>query len=174
MTTPTGKTLSKTTGKTRGRTTRATLALDRAGTCYSLHAYAYDPKAPRIGLQAAEALGVPPGRVLKTLMADVDGRPVCLLVASDREVAMKRVAAAFSGKAAAMLKPADAERLTGYAVGGISPLAQRRAVPTAVDAGSLTEPSAAIHINGGGRGLQIRLGEGDLVAVLNAAVVPLT
>lgn len=156
------------------KTTRATLALDKAGIRYSLHTYAYDPEAPRIGLQAAEALGVPPGRVLKTLMASVDGRTVCLLIASDREAAMKRVAAAFGGKSAAMLKPADAERLTGYHVGGISPLGQKRPVPTAIDAGALTEPGAEIHINGGGRGLQIRLTEGDLVAALAAEVVPLS
>ena len=156
------------------KTTRATQALDRAGLRYSLHTYDYDPNAPRIGLQAAEALGVPPSRVLKTLMASVDGRTVCLLVASDREVSMKRVAAAFSGKSAAMLKPADAERLTGYHVGGISPLGQKRSVPTAIDAGSLGEPTAEIHVNGGGRGLQIRLTEGDLVTALAALVVPLT
>jgi len=160
--------------KTAPKTTRATQALDRAGLRYSLHAYDYDPEAQRIGLQAAEALGVPPCRVLKTLMASVDGRPVCLLVASDREVSMKRVAAAFGGKAAAMLKPADAERLTGYHVGGISPLGQKRPFPTAIDAGSLGDPGAEIHINGGGRGLQIRLTEADLAAVLKALVVPLT
>ena len=160
--------------KSAAKTTRATQALDKVGLRYSLHAYDYDPDAPRIGLQAAEALGVPPGRVLKTLMAAVDGRTICLLVASDREVSMKRVAAAFSGKAAAMLKPADAERLTGYHVGGISPLGQKRAFPTAIDSGSLGDPGAEIHVNGGGRGLQIRLTEGDLVAVLQALVVPLT
>ncbi len=159
--------------KTAPKSTRATQALDTAGIRYSLHAYAYDPDARHIGLQAAEALGVAPGRVLKTLMAAVDGRPVCLLVASDREVSMKRVAAAFSGKTAAMLKPAEAERLTGYHVGGISPLGQKRLFPTAIDLGSLGDPGAEIHINGGGRGLQIRLTESDLVAVLTAKVVPL-
>ncbi|KZC03074.1 aminoacyl-tRNA deacylase [Methylobacterium sp.] len=163
----------KTPTRTSAKTTRATLALDKAGIRHGLHVYAYDPDAPRIGLQAAEALGVDPGRVLKTLMASVDGRTVCLLVASDKEVSMKRVAAAFSGKAASMLKPADAERLTGYHVGGISPLGQKRSFPTAIDAGSLTDPAAEIHVNGGGRGLQIRLTEGDLVGVLNALVVPL-
>jgi Cys-tRNA(Pro)/Cys-tRNA(Cys) deacylase len=167
------KTAAKTAAKAPAKITRATQALDKAGFRYSVYTYAYDPDAPRIGLQAAEALGVDPGRVLKTLMAAVDGRPVCLLVASDREVAMKRVAAAFSGKAAAMLKPADAERLTGYHVGGISPLGQKRSFPTAIDAGSLGDPGAEIHVNGGGRGLQIRLTEGDLVAVLDARVVPL-
>ncbi|GJE36382.1 aminoacyl-tRNA deacylase [Methylobacterium persicinum] len=156
------------------KTTRATQALDRLGIRYSLHACEYDPDAPRIGLQAAEALGVAPSRVLKTLMAAVDGRTVCLLVASDREAAMKRVAAAFGGKSAAMLKPADAERLTGYHVGGISPLGQKRPFPTVIDAGALTDPAAEIHVNGGGRGLQIRLTEGDLVAALAPLVVSLT
>ncbi|MGC5777838.1 YbaK/EbsC family protein [Methylobacterium sp. NFXW15] len=155
------------------KTTRATLALDKAGLRYSLHTYDYDADAPRIGLQAAEALGVPPSRVLKTLMAAVDGRTVCLLVASDKEVSMKRVAAAFGGKAAAMLKPADAERLTGYHVGGISPLGQKRPFPTAIDAGSLTASTDEIHVNGGGRGLQICLTEADLVAALSAKVVAL-
>ncbi|GJD33566.1 aminoacyl-tRNA deacylase [Methylobacterium aerolatum] len=156
------------------KTTRATQALDRLGLRYTLHSYDYDGDAPRIGLQAAEALGVPPSRVLKTLMAAVDGRTVCLLLASDREAAMKRVAAAFGGKSAAMLKPADAERLTGYHVGGISPLGQKRAFATAIDAGSLTVPEAEIHINGGGRGLQIRLTEHDLVVALGPQVVALS
>ncbi len=152
------------------KTTRATRALDAAGIRYSLHAYAYDPDAPRIGLQAAQALGVPPRRILKTLMAAVDGRTVCLLVASDKEVSMKRVAAALRGKSAAMLKPADAERLTGFHVGGISPLGQRRSSATLIDAGSLSATTAGIHVNGGACGLQIRLTEGDLVTVLGAEI----
>lgn len=155
------------------KATPATRALDRMGIPYSLHAYAYDPEAPRIGLQAAEALGVGPDRVLKTLMAAVDGKPVCLLVASDKEVSMKRVAAAFGGKAAAMLKVSDAERLTGYHVGGISPLGQKRAVPTAIDAGSLAT-DAEIHVNGGGRGLQIRIRPDDLLRALGARTAALT
>lgn len=155
------------------KATPATRALDKAGIPYSLHAYAYDPDAPRIGLQAAEALGVGPDRVLKTLMAAVDGKPVCLLVASDREVSMKRVAAAFGGKSAAMLKPPEAERLTGYHVGGISPLGQKRTVPTLIDSGSL-DTDEEIHVNGGGRGLQIRLRPADLVAVLQARTAALT
>ncbi|GJD55272.1 Cys-tRNA(Pro) deacylase [Methylobacterium dankookense] len=154
------------------KATPATRALDKAGIPYSLHAYAYDPDAPRIGLQAAEALGVGPDRVLKTLMAAVDGKPVCLLVASDREVSMKRVAAAFGGKSAAMLKPPEAERLTGYHVGGISPLGQKRTVPTLIDSGSL-DTDEEIHVNGGGRGLQIRLRPADLVAVLQARTAAL-
>lgn len=155
------------------KTTRATQALVRAGIPHTVHTYEYDPEAPRIGLQAAEALGVGPDRVLKTLMAAVDGKPVCLLVASDKEVSMKRVAAAFGGKAAAMLKVPDAERLTGYHVGGISPLGQKRAVPTAIDAGSLAT-DAEIHVNGGGRGLQIRIRPDDLLRALGARTATLT
>ena len=154
------------------KATPATRALDTMGIPYSLHAYAYDPEAPRIGLQAAEALGVGPDRVLKTLMAAVDGKPVCLLVASDKEVSMKRVAAAFGGKAAAMLKVPDAERLTGYHVGGISPLGQKKAVPTVIDADSLAT-DAEIHVNGGGRGLQIRIRPDDLLRALGARTAEL-
>src|SRR3712207_2054003 len=119
------------------KTTRATLALDRAGVSYTVHSYAYDPDADRIGLQAAESLGAPPEIVLKTLMAQVDGKPVCVVVPSDREVSMKRLAAAFAGKSAQMMRPADAERLTGYHVGGISPFGQRKPVPTAIEVAAL-------------------------------------
>ena len=99
------------------KVTRATLALDKAGVAYSVHSYSYDPNADRISVQAAESLGVDPATVLKTLMAEVDGRPVCVLIPSDREVSMKKLAAAFGGKAAQMMKPKAVERLTGYDVG---------------------------------------------------------
>jgi Cys-tRNA(Pro)/Cys-tRNA(Cys) deacylase len=121
------------------KTTRATLALARLGVKFALHSYDYDPDADRIGLQAAAALGIEPRRMLKTLMAEVDGKPVCVVVPSDREVSMKKLAAAFAGKAANMMRPADAERLTGYHVGGISPFAQKKRVAVAIDAGALNE-----------------------------------
>jgi Cys-tRNA(Pro)/Cys-tRNA(Cys) deacylase len=154
------------------KTTPATLALDRAGVAYALHTYDYDPEAPRVGLQAAESLGVPPERVLKTLMAQVDGKPVCAVVASNREVAMKKLAAAVGGKSAQMMKPADAERVTGYRVGGVSPFGQRRAAPTVVDEAALAH--ARVFVNGGQRGLQVELAPGDLVAALGARTAPLT
>ena len=88
------------------KTTRATLALGKLGVKFALHSYDYDPDADRIGLQAAEALGVEPRRVLKTLMAEVDGKPVCVVVPSDREVSMKKLAAIFRGKTASMMRPA--------------------------------------------------------------------
>ena len=109
------------------KTTRATQALDKLGVKFTMHLYDYDPDAESIGLQAAEALGVEPQRVLKTLMAEVDGKPVCVVVPSDREVSMKKLAATFGGKAANMMRPADAERLTGYHVGGISPFGAEEA-----------------------------------------------
>ena len=148
------------------RTTRATLALQPAGVPFSVHTYDYDPDAPKIGLQAAQALGVSPEAVLKTLMAEVDGKPVCVVLPSDREVSMKALARAFSGKAAAMLKPADAERLTGYVIGGVSPFGQKRRVPTVVEAAALAHP--LVFINGGQRGLQVRLDPKDAVKALDA------
>jgi len=153
------------------KTTPATLALQKAGVAFSLHAYDYDPLAERIGLQAAEAIGEPPSRVLKTLMAEVDGKPVCVVVPSDREVSMKKLAAAFGGKSAQMMKPADAERATGYKVGGISPFGQRRKVPTAIEENALAEDY--VYVNGGQRGLQIRLAPNDALAALGAKSAPL-
>jgi len=94
------------------KATRATKTLEQAGIVFTVCAYDYDPNADSIGLQAAKALGEPPQRVLKTLMALVDGQPVCVIVPSDREVSMKRLASAFGGKSAQMMKPADAERMS--------------------------------------------------------------
>lgn len=154
------------------KTTPATLALDKAKVAYDLHTYDYDPDAPRVGLQAAESLGVPPAQVLKTLMTLVDGKPVCAVLASDQEVAMKKLAAAVGGKSAQMMKPADAERLTGYRVGGVSPFGQKRQVATVVDEAALGHER--VFVNGGQRGLQVRLVPADLIAALPAKVAPLT
>ncbi len=111
------------------KTTRATQALQQAGISFTVHTYEYDPNAERIGLQAAEAMGADPASVLKTLMVLVDNKPACVILPSDQEVNLKRLAAALDGKAAQMMKPADAERITGYHVGGISPSARRSASP---------------------------------------------
>ncbi len=154
------------------KTTPATLALKKAGVAFDLHAYDYDPDAPRVGLQAAEALGADPARVLKTLMAEVDGKPVCAVLASDQEVAMKRLAAVFGGKSAAMMKPADAERITGFKVGGVSPFGQKKRCPTVVDEAALAH--ARVFVNAGQRGLQAELAPADLVAALEAKVAAIT
>lgn len=152
------------------KTTRATQALQKAGVAFTVHAYDYDPSAERVGLQAAEAIGEVPERVLKTLMAEVDGRPVCVVVPSNCEVSMKKLAAAFGGKSASMMKPADAERLTGYHVGGISPFGQRKPVPTAIEEAALRQER--VYINGGQRGLQVRLSPEEARKALKAVVAP--
>ena len=153
------------------KTTPATLALQKAGVPFETATYDYDPGAERVGLQAAEALGVPPDRVLKTLMAEVDGKPVCVVVPSNHEVSMKKLASAFGGKAAQMMKPADAERLTGYKVGGISPFGQKRKVPTAIEEMAFFEDE--VFINGGQRGLQVRLKPDDARTALEATMAAL-
>src|SRR5262245_29815522 len=113
--------------------TPATVVLEKAGVAFTLHEYVYDPNADRIGMQAGDALGVDPGRLLKTLMAKAGGAIVCVLVPSDREVSLKRLATAAGAKDAAMLAPAEAERISGYHVGGISPFGQRRRVRVFVE-----------------------------------------
>ncbi len=153
------------------KATRATQALQKASIAFETVTYIYDPDADRVGLQAAEAIGVPPHRVLKTLMAEVDDRPVCVIVPSDREVSMKKLAAAFAGKSAQMMRPADAERLTGYHVGGISPFGQKKRVPVAIEAAAMDEEH--VFLNGGQRGLQLRMAPDDVRAALEAKVASL-
>jgi Cys-tRNA(Pro)/Cys-tRNA(Cys) deacylase len=146
--------------------TPATVALTKAGVTFKLHEYDYDPNAARIGMQAAEALGIAPERLLKTLMAKAGGAVVCVLVPSDAEVSLKKLASAAGAKDAAMLPPAEAERITGYHVGGISPFGQKKRVRTFVEETALTH--ATLTLNGGRRGLQIEIAPDDLVRVLEA------
>lgn len=153
------------------KATRATKMLEQAGVAFSVETYDYDPDADRIGLQAAAALDEPPDRVLKTLMVLVDGKPACAIVPSDREVSMKKLAAAFGGKAAQMMKPAEAERISGYKVGGISPFGQARMIRTAIEEEAMAH--GLVFINGGQRGLQVRLSPRDAAEVLKAVVAPL-
>ena len=148
------------------RGTPATVALGKAGVKFALHEYGYDPDAARIGMQAAEALGVAPARLLKTLMAKAGGAVVCVLVPSDRELSLKRLAAAAGAKDAAMLAPAEAERLTGYHVGGISPFGQKKRVRVFIEQSATAFET--VVINGGRRGLQIEIAPADLVRVLGA------
>ena len=150
------------------RTTRATQALQQAGVPFTVHAYDYDPNAERIGLQAAEAMGADPAGVLKTLMVLVDNKPACVILPSDQEVNLKKLAAALGGKAAQMMKPADAERITGYHVGGISPFGQKKPVPTVLEQSALEHTE--VFMNGGQRGLQVKLDPRAAVSVLDAKV----
>ena len=152
--------------------TPATSALEKAGLAFKLHEYDYDPNAERIGMQAADALGVSPSRLLKTLMAKAGGAVICVLIASDREVSLKKLAAAAGAKGAALLPPAEAERITGYHVGGISPLGQKKRVNVFIDAAALTHPT--IIFNGGRRGLQIEIAPAELVKLLGATSADLS
>ena len=153
------------------KTTPGTLHLAKAGIAFELHPYAYDPDAPRVGLQAAEALNVAPEQTFKTLMAEADGKPVCVVVPSPQEVSMKKLSAHFGAKAAQMMKVPDAERLTGYKVGGISPFGQRKVVPTAID--ETAQLFDLIYINAGQRGLLLSIAPDDAARVLNADFVDL-
>ncbi|MBN2752574.1 MAG: Cys-tRNA(Pro) deacylase [Rhodospirillaceae bacterium] len=153
------------------KTTPATRALDMLGIAYTLAVYDYNPGDERVGMQAAAAIGVDPARVFKTLMMEADGKPVCVLIPSDREAALKKVAALFGAKHAMMMVPTAAERLTGYHVGGISPLGQKRRVPMAVDASALTFDT--VFVNGGQRGLQAQLAPADLIGALTAKTADL-
>lgn len=153
------------------KATPATSALQKAGIAFTLHEYDYDPDAPRIGMQAAEALGIAPARLLKTLMAKAGAVSVCVLVPSDREVSLKKLAAAAGAKEAAMMPPAEAERFTGYHVGGISPLGQRKRAAMFVDESALAHES--VLVNGGRRGLQIELAPADLIRATSATVTAL-
>jgi len=156
------------------KATPATQALRKLGIAFKLHTYVYDSTVPRggIGLQAAEALGVEPGRMLKTLMAEVDGNPVCVVVPSDCEVSMKKLATALGGKSASMMRPADAERLTGYHVGGISPFGQKKRVPVAIERAAME--NLTVFVNGGQRGLQIEIDPNDAAIAAGAVAHALT
>ena len=154
------------------RSTPATLALQKAGVAFALHEYEYDPNAERIGMQAAEALGIEPARLLKTLMARAGEVVVCVLVPSDREVNLKKLAAVAKAKSAVMLGAAEAERITGYHVGGISPFGQKKRARVFIEQSVLAFPQ--VVCNGGRRGLQVELAPADLVRVLDAKAAEIT
>ena len=154
------------------KTTPATLALTKAGIAFELFPYDYDPDAPRVGLQAAEALNMAPEQVFKTLMTLADGKPACVIVPSDCEVSMKKLAAALGAKSAQMMKPADAERLTGYKVGGVSPFGQRKSVPTVMDETAILFDQ--VLINGGQRGLLLGIAPDDALRAASASLADLT
>jgi len=153
--------------------TPSTQALKRAGVDFDIREYDYphDHGHERIALQAAEAIGADPARVLKTLMVEVDGKPACAVIPSDRTLSMKRVATAFGGKAAQMMDAAKAERLTGFHTGGISPFGQRKRVPVAIEAAVMDFPT--VVINGGKRGMMVILAPADALTAAGATAQPL-
>jgi Cys-tRNA(Pro)/Cys-tRNA(Cys) deacylase len=152
--------------------TPATLALQKAGIPFTLHEYDYDPGDRGVGVQAAQALGIEPARLLKTLMIGASGATLCVLVATDRTVNLKQLAAALGAKETALLEPAAAERATGYHVGGISPFGQKKRARAVIDAAAVG--FATVFVNGGRRGLEIEILPADLVRVLDAEVMEVT
>ncbi|MBD0743310.1 Cys-tRNA(Pro) deacylase [Streptomyces sp. CBMA152] len=148
--------------------TPATVALTAAGTSFTMHAYEHDPASPSYGEEAAQALGVSPDRVFKTLVADVDGELTVAVVPVAGSLDLKALAAAVGGKRAAMADPAAAERTTGYVRGGISPLGQRKRLRTVLD--SSASAHATICVSAGRRGLEVELAPSDLVALTGAVV----
>jgi Cys-tRNA(Pro)/Cys-tRNA(Cys) deacylase len=143
--------------------TPATTALTRAGVEFGVHPYDHDPAAASYGLEAAEALGVAPAQVFKTLLVDSGTGLAVGIVPVDRQLDLKAVAAALGWKKAAMADPAAAERSTGYVVGGISPVGQKRALPTVLDA--TAQGFQRVYVSGGRRGLDISLAPADLLRV---------
>ncbi len=156
------------------RGTRALDAVRRAGTVFSVHEYAHDPRAaglagaPGYALEAVEALGIEAARVIKTIVVEVDGQAALALVPADGEVNLKAVATALGGHRASIASTADAERLTGYVAGGISPLGTRRPLPTLVDRSMLDH--ATVHVSAGRRGLELELAPEDLVGLTHGLV----
>ena len=160
------------TGKKAARgATAAVRLLVEQGVAHTIHAYDHDPTAPSYGLEAATAMGVEPERVFKTLLADVDGALVVGIVPVSGQLDVKALAAAVGGKRATMAEPRRAELATGYVVGGISPLAQKRRLPTVLDESAPGRPT--ILISAGKRGLEIELSPADLVVLTDATVAPI-
>ncbi|MFD7745674.1 Cys-tRNA(Pro) deacylase [Streptomyces sp. NPDC059698] len=146
--------------------TPATVALTAAGTPFTVHAYEHDPASPSYGEEAAEALGVSPDRVFKTLVAEVDGELAVAVVPVAGSLDLKALASAVGGKRAVMADPAAAERTTGYVRGGISPLGQRRRLRTVLDASARAHPT--ICVSAGRRGLEVELAATDLAELTGA------
>jgi Cys-tRNA(Pro)/Cys-tRNA(Cys) deacylase len=154
-----------------GRGTPATTLLAKQGITHTVHSYHHDPRRGSYGLEAAEALSLEPARVFKTLVAQVDGTLTVGVVPVTSQLDLKALAAAAGGRKAVMADPADAERATGYVVGGISPLGQRKRLPVVLDSSALA--FSTIFCSGGRRGLEIEIAPADLVRAVQAVLAPI-
>jgi Cys-tRNA(Pro)/Cys-tRNA(Cys) deacylase len=155
-----------------GKGTPAVALLTQRGIEHTVHSYPHDPRHASYGLEAAEALGVPAERVFKTLVAEVDGALAVGVVPVTGQLDLKALAAALGGKKARMAEVAAAERSTGYVAGGISPLGQRKRLPTVIDASA--EPLATLYCSAGRRGLEIELSPTALATLTTATFAPIT
>jgi Cys-tRNA(Pro)/Cys-tRNA(Cys) deacylase len=151
--------------------TPATVALTAAGIPFTVHPYEHDPSAPSYGLEAAEALGVEPDRVFKTLLADTDLGLVVGVVPVTGMLDLKALASAVGAKRAGMADPAVAERRTAYVVGGISPVGQKTRHVTVID--ETAQLFDTVFVSGGRRGLDIELAPADLLSVTGASYAPI-
>lgn len=148
--------------------TPATVALTAAGVAFTQHAYEHDPAAPSFGLEAADVLGLPPQQVFKTLLVETGEGLAVGVVPVAGMLDLKAMAAALGVKKAGMADPAAAERSTGYVVGGISPIGQKRPLSTVVDESATLFD--VVYVSGGRRGLDLGLSPDDLVRVTGATV----
>lgn len=157
--------------KAEGGSTPATLALTGLGIPFTPRPYQHDPSTTAFGLEAAAALGVDPSRVFKTLMTEVDGLLVVAVVPVSVQLDLKALAAAVGGKRARLADPAVAERKTGYVVGGISPIGQRTALPTVLDASASDHET--VFVSGGRRGFDLELAPEGLRTAASAVLAPI-
>ena len=148
--------------------TPALVELTRLGISFEIREYDHDPAAPSFGLEAAEKLGLPADQIFKTLVADVDGNHVVAIVPVNHHVSLKLLAKAIGGKQAAMADPVVAQRITGYVVGGISPIGQKKKLTTVLD--ETAELFDTVLVSGGRRGLDIELAPADLVRATGAII----
>jgi Cys-tRNA(Pro)/Cys-tRNA(Cys) deacylase len=155
----------------KGTATPALGAAQRAGVDHRVHRFDHDPASRSYGEEAATALGIEPARVFKTLVASVDGAMAVAIVPVSAQLDLKQFAACCGGKRAAMADPRDAERATGYVVGAISPLGQKRTLPAVVDESALG--FTTIFVSAGRRGLEIELSPDDLARAIGASTAPI-
>ena len=151
--------------------TPATTLLTKLGVPHTLHEYHHDPREHSYGLEAASALGVDPNRVFKTLCVQVDGQLSVGVVPVAGQLDLKAIASALGKKKATMADPVVASRTTGYVLGGISPLGQRKLLPTVID--DSANAFEQILVSGGRRGLDIELAPSDLARIINAKFAPI-
>jgi Cys-tRNA(Pro)/Cys-tRNA(Cys) deacylase len=152
--------------------TPATALLTKAKIAFTLHPYDHDPRSHAYGEEAADALGVDPSRIFKTLIASVEGRLACAVVPVAARLDLKAFAAALGGKRAELAEPAAASRATGYVVGGISPLGQRARLRVVVDASA--QRFETVYVSAGKRGLQVQLAPADLARAAGAVFAPIS
>ncbi|MBK7820362.1 MAG: Cys-tRNA(Pro) deacylase [Tessaracoccus sp.] len=158
--------------KARGAATPALAVLDKARVRYEVLEHAHDPRSTAFGPEAVEKLGLPSEAVFKTLLVDAGGSTVTAVVPVGSQLDLKALASAVGAKGAQLLDPSVAQRVTGYVVGGISPLGQRKCHPCVVDDSALG--LSTVYVSGGRRGLSVGLAPADLIVAMAALVAPIT